>query len=90
MVAWRGVEIRSQIRQFVVTKFPAGSPAPLADDDSLLESGVIDSTSVLELVGFLEREFRITVSESEMQPENLDSIAFLAAFVARKRAAAWT
>ena len=56
-----------------------------ADEASLLEAGVIDSTGVLELVAFLETEFGIEVADDEMLPENLDSIRAIGSYVQRKR-----
>lgn len=57
-----------------------------ADDDSLLATGIIDSTGVLELIEFLEEEFGISVEDSETIPENLDSIAGLSRYISAKRA----
>jgi acyl carrier protein len=56
----------------------------LADSDSLLENGVMDSTGILELVAFLESEFSIQMSDAEIVPDNLDSIASIASYVERK------
>jgi acyl carrier protein len=56
----------------------------LSDDESLLDRGIIDSTGVLEIVGFLETEFKISVLDQEMLPENLDSIGNIATYVERK------
>ncbi|HEB76332.1 MAG TPA: acyl carrier protein, partial [Nitrospirae bacterium] len=55
-----------------------------ADSDSFLESGIIDSTGVLELVAFLEERYRIDVVDEELIPENLDSIDNLVRFVKAK------
>ena len=54
--------------------------------ESLIESGAVDSTGVLELIEFLEQEFDITVEDSETVPDNLDTIERIVAFVQRKRA----
>jgi acyl carrier protein len=56
----------------------------LKRDASLLEEGILDSTGVLELVSFLEQHFGITVSDDELLPENLDSVAQIVAFVEKK------
>ena len=73
------------LRQFIVDNFLFGKQdAPLANSDSLLEQGIIDSTGVLELVGFLEQKYGITVQDEELVPENLDSIDRLVRFVSRK------
>ena len=61
---------------------------PLADSQSLLEAGIVDSTGVLELVTFLESGFGIAVADAEIVPENLDSIGAIVAYVTRKRGTA--
>jgi acyl carrier protein len=58
----------------------------LTDDTSLLDKGIIDSTGVLELVGFIEQTFSFTVEDDELVPENLDSVQRLTAYVSKKMA----
>jgi acyl carrier protein len=74
---------------FVVENFLFGDTerAP-ATEESLVESGIVDSTGILELIEFLESRFEIEVADTETVPTNLDSIANLTAFVMRKRAPA--
>jgi acyl carrier protein len=74
-----------KIRQFIVSNFYVPVAAELTDDASLLDRGIIDSTGVLELIGFLEDTFGIKVEDAEMIPENLDSIGRIAAFVTLKK-----
>ena len=79
--------IEHKIRQFIADNFMwRHDRAELSDTDSLLEAGLIDSTGVLELVGYLESEFKIAVADSEIVPENLDSIRTIAAYVGGKLA----
>jgi acyl carrier protein len=78
------MELKDQIRTFVNSNFYVADPAALGDDASLLESGIIDSTGVLEVIAFIEDTFGFTVEDSEMLPENLDSIERIAKFVAGK------
>ncbi len=74
-----------ELRQFIVENFLFGKEdAPLANGDSLLELGIIDSTGVLELVSFLEQKYGFTIQDEELVPENLDSIDRLVQFVRRK------
>ncbi|MDO8836523.1 MAG: acyl carrier protein [Vicinamibacterales bacterium] len=75
-------------RSFITTNFYVADPAALSDDDSLLDAGIIDSTGVLDLIGFIEQQFGITVADEELVPENLDTVSRLVQFVERKRAAA--
>ena len=77
--------IRERIRDYVTTNFSVDGGA-LRDDESLLDRGIIDSTGVLELIQFIEREYSVRVGASEIVPENLDSIARVEKFVERKLA----
>lgn len=72
------------IRKYVLDTFPAARSRELGDEDSLLEQGTIDSLGVLEIVGFLEKHFNITLSDEEMVAEHFDSITSLARFVRQK------
>jgi acyl carrier protein len=79
------MDLKSQIRAFITKNFYVPDGATIADEASLLDQGVIDSTGVLEVIGFLEDNFHLTIEDTEMLPENLDSIDRLTAFVERKR-----
>jgi len=74
----------ARIREFIVKKFPAARKNVLTDDQSLLGSGIIDSLGVLDLVTFLERSFKIKVSDEELTPDNFASVQCLASFVTAK------
>jgi acyl carrier protein len=56
----------------------------LHNDESFLDSGIIDSTGVLELVGFLESQYQIMIDDNELVPANLDSVERVVEFVRRK------
>ena len=78
-------EVTADVRAYVVDRFLFGQGAEtLSDDASFLESGIVDSTGVLEIVMFLEQRFGIKVKDEELVPDNLDSIRNIAAFVGRK------
>ena len=78
--------INSQIRAFIVENFLFGDDTvPLDDEQSLIESDMVDSTGILELVSFLEERFGIAMADAEIVPANLDSIARITAFIVRKR-----
>lgn len=79
------MEIKEQVRSFVRTNFYVPDGVALADDSSLLAQGIIDSTGVLELVTYIEEAFGISVGDSEMVPQNLDSVDGIAGYVAQKR-----
>jgi len=75
------------IRDFLTANYFLGEdPEALQGDASLIEAGLIDSTGVLELVGFLEERFDVRITNEELLPENLDSIDNIVGFVNRKLA----
>ncbi len=81
-------DVLDQVRQFVVMNFLFGDESRMPDStSSLLESGIVDSTGVLEIVDFLEADMGVAVADHETIPDNLDSIDNLSRFVRRKRAA---
>lgn len=80
-------DFECDVRAFVVENFLFGEDDGLGPDESFLERGIIDSTGVLELVGFLERRFGVRVEDHELVPANLDSIRGLVAFIERKQQA---
>lgn len=72
---------RERIRRFIVDTFFVES---FSDEESFLRSGIIDSLGMLDLVAFLESEFGIKIYDEELVPQNLDSLANVAAFAERK------
>jgi acyl carrier protein len=75
----------TEIRQFVVENFLFGQNDRQIDDErSFLESGIIDSTGVLELIAFIEQKYGISVADEELVPANLDSVHRVAGFVDSK------
>jgi acyl carrier protein len=81
-------QLREQIRSYIIDNFLFGDDSGLDDSDSFLESGIIDSTGILEVIGFLEEKFSIKVNDEELIPENLDSIVNLINYLGRKLATA--
>lgn len=73
--------IEAAIREFVLERFPVARHRCVSGDDSLIEKGVVDSLGILEVVGFMEKEFQITVSDEDLQPENFDSIHAMSRYI---------
>ena len=82
------MDVQARVKQFIIENFYVSDPAELAAETSLITGGYVDSTGMLEVITFLEGEFGIRIKDQEMVPENLETIGQIAAFVARKKAAA--
>ncbi len=77
--------MEDEIRRFLADIFFLGDdPASIPGSKSLIEAGILDSTGILELIGFLEEQFEIRIADDELMPENLDSIENIVRFVTRK------
>jgi acyl carrier protein len=80
-------QLAAQLREFISSEYLFGDDSRMpADTDSLLETGVLDSTGVLELIEFLEEKYAISVDEDETVPENLGSVANISRYVTAKLA----
>jgi acyl carrier protein len=77
-------EIRSKVHQFIRKNFLFDDTTTLTDEQSLLGSGVVDSTGILELISFLEDTCRIKFEDSELVADNFDTVNRIASFVAKK------
>ncbi|MBI2384734.1 MAG: acyl carrier protein [Elusimicrobia bacterium] len=81
--------IETAIRGFIATDLLYSEEGfTYSDDVSLIRERIIDSLGVVELAAFLSRRFGVRVEQSEVRPENFDTVTRLAAFVRLKQAAA--
>ena len=75
---------KSRIHQFIIDTFPLARQRNVSESDSLLNTGIVDSLGVLEIVNFLEKEFNISIADEELLPENFEAIHTLTTFVLQK------
>lgn len=78
--------IEAQIRDYLNEYLIFDDTLVYADDDSFLARNLIDSTSVVELVLFVEDTFGFSVPDADITPANFDSVSQLAAYVRAKLA----
>jgi acyl carrier protein len=81
-------EIIMRVRAFVQENFLyMHSNFQLGDNDRLLEKGVIDSMSIVEMISFIEQEFGVHAMEEEISDANFGSLSGIARFVSQKQSA---
>ena len=68
-----------------MAEFADGKLETLADDENLIDQGLIDSVSILELIAFIEGEFSVTLPVDEVVPENFRSIRALSTLIESKQ-----
>ena len=79
------METTASVRQFIIENFLFEEDNNLKEETSFLESGIIDSTGILELVMYIEETYGISVDDEEIVPENLDSISNITQYIQRKQ-----
>ena len=78
-----------KIRRFILDKIALGrGVTALADEESLVERGVIDSLGIFQLVSFLEETFGVHIGDEEILLENFSTIIDIDYFVRAKLGAA--
>ena len=78
------MSLQEEIRSFVVENFLFGDAGNLDNDSSFIREGIVDSTGILQLVAFIQEQYRVVVEDEDLIPENLDSVSKVAAFVESK------
>lgn len=78
------MDTRERIRTFILGNFYVPDPTQLADDTSLVGTGIVDSTGILEVIEHVEAEHGVVVGEREVVPDNFDTVARIVDYVRRK------
>jgi acyl carrier protein len=80
--------IEAQIKDYIAKNLLFSSDGfNYPDEASFLEEGIVDSQGVMELVLFVEEAFKVTVDDTDIVPDNFDSVSQLSAYIQRKQAA---
>ncbi len=78
------MHIKDEIRAYIVDNILFGDDEMLTDDASFQEGGILDSAGFLEIIAFFEQQFKITIEDSEVSPENFDTLRRMADYIATK------
>lgn len=79
------MSVETQIKDYIAKNLLFSSDGfKYPEDASFLEEGIVDSQGVMELVLFVEENFKIQVKDSDIIPDNFDSVERLAGYVRRK------
>lgn len=65
--------MKKKIRDFIFKELIfVAEPEQFSDDDDLLEAG-LDSMGIMRLIMFIEDEFSVTLPDTEIEPDNVQS-----------------
>jgi acyl carrier protein len=77
-------QIEQSLREFLRNTLFLGDADSLSNDDSFLDTGIIDSMGILHLVSFVQETYEIPVADDELVTSNWDSIHRISDYVRRK------
>ncbi len=78
-------DLKTKIRAFILSNLAERKGVTfIGDDDSLLETGVVDSLGIFLIVTFLEENFHVGVADDEITPENFRTLDVISRMVESK------
>lgn len=81
----RLMDIQERLHHFIVEDIVTDNKSfTLRDSPNLIEDGIIDSLGIMKLLNFIEHTFRIHVSDTELIPENFETIEAISTLIANK------
>lgn len=78
-------QIGHSLKRYILSHFPPARRRELREEDPLLESGIVDSLGILDVVAFIEAEFNVKVEDDDLTLENFQNIARMARYLHRKQ-----
>jgi acyl carrier protein len=76
-------DVKDKVRAFVL-EYAAGRITELTDDENLLQTNIIDSLGSFRMIAFLEETFPLTIEDTDMLPENFQTLNAVEIFIAGK------
>ncbi len=74
-----------ELRRYIQDELLEGSSFEISDQQALISGGVLDSTALVALAGFIERQFAVEIPESAFTVEQFDTLESIAALIHRLR-----
>jgi acyl carrier protein len=78
------VDVKEKVRAFVLEYAAGKGLTELKDDEPILKTNIIDSLGSFRMIAFLEETFPLTIEDTDMVPENFQTLNDVESFVARK------
>jgi acyl carrier protein len=77
-------DIKEKVRAFVLEYAAHRGVTSVGDDESILTSNLIDSLGSLRMIDFLETAFPLTIEDTDMLPENFQTLNACESFIKGK------
>lgn len=78
------IEIEKELLDFISKNFAVARNKKITSEDYLLQSGIIDSLGVMQIVNFIMEEKNIELDEDDLLPENFESVNKIAELIVKR------
>src|SRR5437773_12005487 len=68
------VDVKEKVRAFVLEYAPGKGLTQVKDDEPLLTTNIIDSLGSFRMIAFLEETLPLTIEDTDMVPENFQTL----------------
>lgn len=73
----------SALSDLILRRFAKRGTTAIDEKTSLVKSGWVDSFGIVEIVSFLESEYGVRLPDSEVAPENFETLAAIRSLLER-------
>jgi len=78
------MKVEQEIGRYIIDNILFQNVNNLDENISFQESGILDSMGFLELITFIEAKFAIKIHDTELTPDNFDTLLKMSSFVEEK------
>jgi acyl carrier protein len=79
------MNIEYALERYIIEEIQKGDDRMrIGANQSLISSGFIDSLSLLQLISYIEEEFDVTIDDSDVTPDNFETISLMKELIERK------
>ena len=78
-------DISIQLAQFIATEILKQPGRAIAEDETLISSGLVDSFSLVDLALFVEDKFGVRIDDTELKADTFDTLAQLGDLIRQRQ-----
>lgn len=78
-------DISIQLAQFIATEILKQPGRAIAEDETLISSGLVDSFSLVDLALFVEDKFGVRIDDTELKANIFDTLAQLVDLIRQRQ-----
>lgn len=78
------IQLKDEIQQYLTDNFLVDFRGAVTAETNLFEAGLIDSFGFVQLVGYIEQEYKLKVTDEDVTSDALTTLTKIVAYVEKK------